>query len=90
MSKSSNTPGASAASKASLKSAEPSSGRFAAAGQPVRCPHCGGAEFDSREILLNTRTATFFNFDWLNRGATTLRCRSCGRIEWFAVAPQKA
>jgi predicted nucleic-acid-binding Zn-ribbon protein len=60
---------------------------FIVAGKPVRCPHCLNTEFESREILLNTRGATFFNFDWLNRGAVTLTCTHCSRIEWFNEAP---
>jgi predicted nucleic-acid-binding Zn-ribbon protein len=56
---------------------------FILAGKSVRCPHCEHTEFDAREILLNTRTATFFNCDWLNRGATTLTCKRCSHIEWF-------
>lgn len=57
---------------------------FTAAGKPVRCAHCGGQEFDRRDVLMNTRGATFFNLDWLNRKAVTLTCRQCSRIEWFA------
>lgn len=61
--------------------------RFAVIGKTVLCPHCGSDEFSSREILLNTRGATFFNFDWLNRGAVTLTCNKCSHIEWFNEAP---
>jgi predicted nucleic-acid-binding Zn-ribbon protein len=57
--------------------------RYIAAGKPVVCPHCGGETFASREILMNTRGATFFNFDWLNKAALALTCATCGRIEWF-------
>lgn len=49
----------------------------------MRCPHCDGFAFDRREILMNTRGATFFNLDWLNRKAVALTCRQCHRIEWF-------
>ena len=45
-------------------------------------------EFDCREILLNTRGATFMNFDWLNRGAVALTCKQCSRIEWFNETPE--
>lgn len=61
---------------------------FAAAGKQIACPHCGGTEFFSQTILLNTRGATFFNLDWLNRGATALTCRACSHIEWFREEPQ--
>lgn len=68
---------------ASMTTTSPST-HFTAAGKPVRCPHCDGLEFDRRGILMNTRGATFFNFDWLNRKAVALTCRKCHRIEWFA------
>ncbi|AOS43206.1 hypothetical protein Verru16b_00249 [Lacunisphaera limnophila] len=58
------------------------------AGKQVHCAHCGQTEFESRKVLLNTRGATFFNFDWLNKGATALTCQHCSRIEWFAQEPQ--
>lgn len=61
---------------------------FTIAGKQVRCPHCGGREFESREVLLNTRGATFINLDWLNRGATILTCKTCSRIEWFNTEPE--
>jgi uncharacterized protein len=61
---------------------------YRAAGKPVRCLHCDSEQFESRKLLLNTRGATFFNFDWLNRQATALTCVRCGRIEWFAIEPQ--
>lgn len=60
---------------------------YSVAGKAVQCPHCGGTHFDCRQILLNTRGATFFNFDWLNKGATVLTCEKCGRLEWFAQPP---
>jgi len=60
------------------------------AGKQIQCSHCGQTDFESRRILLNTRGATFFNFDWMNRAATALTCRKCGRIEWFAAEPQEA
>lgn len=61
-----------------------SSTQFTAAGKPVRCPHCSGMEFDRKDVLMNTRGATFFNLDWLNRKAVALTCKQCSRIEWFA------
>lgn len=57
---------------------------YSVAGKAVQCPHCGGTVFATRKILLNTRGATFFSFDWLNKGATVLTCARCGRLEWFA------
>ena len=59
---------------------------FTLAGKQVRCGHCEHPEFDAREVLLNTRAATFFGFDWANRGATVLACRRCTHLEWFNLS----
>jgi predicted nucleic-acid-binding Zn-ribbon protein len=64
------------------------SNTYQVAGKQVHCAHCGQTEFESRKILLNTRGATLFNVDWLNKGATTLTCQHCSHIEWFAQEPQ--
>jgi hypothetical protein len=32
---------------------------------------------------MNTRAATFFNFDWANRKATNHVCDRCGYVFWF-------
>jgi len=53
-------------------------------GRQLACPICRGTEFYSREYLLNTRAATFFNFDWANKSAVTYLCDQCGHIMWFA------
>ncbi len=58
-------------------------------GKSVTCMHCGGQEFDRGSALLNTPGMTFFGLDWANRTATILSCRRCGRIEWFARAPEE-
>lgn len=56
------------------------------AGRQVACSHCGGTEFDRSEAQLNTAGMTFLGFDWANRSATVLICRSCGHLEWFLPA----
>ena len=61
---------------------------FVVAGTQVRCPHCSHTEFERREILLNTRGASLFNLDWLNRGAVTLTCTKCSHIQWFNDPPE--
>ena len=33
--------------------------------------------------MLNTRTATFFDLDWLNRDAVCAVCDNCGHMHWF-------
>lgn len=49
----------------------------------LACAVCGGSEFHERNSLLNTRAATFFNFDWANKEATNYICVECGYIFWF-------
>lgn len=53
------------------------------AGKPLVCHICQHDEFWKRETLMNTRGATFFNFDWLNKGATNYVCDRCGYVFWF-------
>jgi uncharacterized protein len=74
--------------KAAVKAFGKTPVHFSVAGKQVRCPHCGSLDFDCREILLNTRGATFLNLDWLNRGAAALTCKQCSRIEWFNETPE--
>jgi hypothetical protein len=51
----------------------------------LTCPVCAGTHFHERNSLLNTRAATFFNFDWANKEATNYICAQCGYIFWFMV-----
>ncbi len=53
-------------------------------GRHLACPVCRHTQFYTREYLLNTRAATFFNFDWANKAALTYICEQCGHILWFA------
>ena len=64
-------------------------GRFAAAGKTIVCPHCGGDQFDSGAVLLNTTVLTLLDLDWADRRASILSCRRCGRIEWFSRSPER-
>lgn len=57
------------------------------AGKPVRCPHCSNTTFLPATAQLNSAGRTFFNLDWTDPSATILICAECGRIEWFAQAP---
>ena len=45
-------------------------------GRQLGCPVCKHTQFYTREYLLNTRAATFFNFDWANKAALTLFLRA--------------
>jgi hypothetical protein len=61
---------------------------YSVSGRPVRCPHCEGRTFALGSALLNTRARSAFNLDWADPSATILVCAECGRIEWFAQAPE--
>jgi len=52
-------------------------------GAAIHCPICQHDKFWSRESLLNTRAASFFDFDWANKAATNHVCDQCGHILWF-------
>lgn len=61
---------------------------YSIADRPLKCPHCGEQKFIPGRALLNSRGRTFFNLDWTDPTATILVCAECGRIEWFAKAPE--
>ena len=50
----------------------------------VTCVHCQHTKFGRSKALLNTRGMSFMDLDWLNESATTLICKRCGYIHWFA------
>ena len=58
-------------------------------GKSIHCPHCGGDQFITGEAQLNTAFMTLIELDWIDKKATTLTCTNCGRIEWFAQAPDR-
>ena len=64
-------------------------GAFAVAGRQVVCLHCQGTEFDAERAQLNTSGMTTLGLHALNQWAHTLGCTECGRIEWFATAPER-
>ena len=59
--------------------------RVAIGGKALICPVCGCAGFHERSSLLNTRAATFFNFDCANKEATNYICAQCGHIFWLML-----
>jgi uncharacterized protein len=67
----------------------PDGSRFEAAGRVVRCSHCGGEEFRSREAQLNTSGMTLLDVDWLNTSGTALVCMRCSLIQWFVKTPDQ-
>lgn len=62
---------------------------YSVAGIQVRCPHCGGEDFDLGPAQLNTAGLTFLDLDWANRSASVLICTSCSHISWFFVEPDR-
>ena len=52
-------------------------------GHELKCPVCGNKNFWRKRVLLTTRLATFFDFDWANRSATCYICSNCTHISWF-------
>ena len=48
--------------------------RYRVTGVLVRCPHCGGEDFDEGAAMLNTAGATLLGLDWANRSANLLIC----------------
>jgi hypothetical protein len=63
--------------------------RYRVTGVLVRCPHCGGEDFDEGAAMLNTAGATLLGLDWANRSANLLICVKCSRIEWFLEKPAR-
>ena len=59
--------------------------RVTMGGKALACTVCGCTSFHERSSLLNTRAATFFNFDWANKEATNYICTQCGYIFWFML-----
>ena len=68
------------------KAAEPQA--YLARGRKIVCPHCANDRFSRRKAMLNTRIATFFELDWVNRSSTVLVCSNCTMIQWFGEAPE--
>lgn len=64
-------------------------GGYTLKGKRIVCPHCSHDTFHPGSALLNSRTRTLFDVDWADRGATTLACANCGRIEWFIKGPDR-
>ena len=59
-------------------------GCYEVAGKKVACSHCGGDDFKSQEILLNTWLLSLLRIDWLDPSSTVLVCKKCGKLTWFA------
>lgn len=49
----------------------------------LKCSVCQHDRFHSRKAMLNTKGATFFQVEWLNRNADCHVCDRCGFVHWF-------
>jgi uncharacterized protein len=63
--------------------------RYRVEGLPVKCPHCGGEDFDAGTALLNSRGMTLLGLDWANREASLLICTTCSEVRWFLETPER-
>ncbi|MEI2703501.1 MAG: hypothetical protein V9E83_14020 [Baekduia sp.] len=52
-------------------------------GRGLACLVCGGGEFVSREVKLNTSGFELLDLAWANESATGLVCTSCGYVHEF-------
>lgn len=52
-------------------------------GRALCCLVCGGREFWSREVKLNSTGAEFLDLGWANRSATGVICDACGHVHSF-------
>lgn len=62
---------------------QPESKELHVHGNKITCPMCNHERFWQRKTLMNTRGASFFSFDWLNRDATNYICEKCDYVLWF-------
>jgi predicted nucleic-acid-binding Zn-ribbon protein len=52
-------------------------------GREFTCLVCGGREFGTREIKLNTTGMEFFDLGWANRSSLGVICAACGYVHEF-------
>ena len=52
-------------------------------GKTLKCLICKHTEFHTKDVLLKTDLALFFNFDWASPSVTCVICDNCGYIHWF-------
>jgi hypothetical protein len=56
---------------------------FQRAGIVLQCPMCSGQKFWKKEAQLNTKMASFFDFDFLNPSGDCYICKECRHILWY-------
>lgn len=52
-------------------------------GYLLACPICDHQKFWKKEAQLNTKVASFFDFDWANPSGDCYICDNCRHIIWF-------
>ncbi len=78
--------GIAAASEAISEESKPH--RFVASGRVIRCPHCKGELFLKSDTVQLDRNH-LSRSEWDNEQVSVLACAGCGRLEWFALAPER-
>lgn len=53
-------------------------------GRAVPCPICAHDRYWTRETVMVSRGAAFFNVEWASKGAVNYVCDRCGHVLWFA------
>lgn len=62
--------------------------RYSVLDKLVRCPHCGNEEFlKARDVQLDRNVLA--QVEWFNERVSVLACVECGRLEWFALEPER-
>ncbi len=52
-------------------------------GHELKCLICGHDKFFEKKAQLNTATATFLGWDFVNPEGICAICEECGYIHWF-------
>ena len=59
---------------------------YEAGGKLILCDQCGNTRFQKSKAQLNTKDMTLWKLDFMDKSASTLRCKQCGQIFWFGKA----
>lgn len=54
--------------------------------QQMHCPICHKTEFTTSRSTLSTKSAVFFQVDWLNPQADIYACTHCGFLQWLLAS----
>ena len=56
---------------------------YEAGGKLISCGQCANTNFQKSKAQLNTKDMTLWRLDFMDKSASTLRCKKCGHIYWF-------